>query len=69
MAVSSVLAVVLVVAMPTTKVGKPALNALAMALTAAGPAFVESLLVPRQVGSPSVASSRYLGLVSVSVAR
>ena len=64
-----VLSVVLLVAMPTTKVGNPALSASAMAVTAAGPALVESLVVPTQVGSPSVASSRYFGFVSVSVAR
>ncbi len=66
---SSVLALALLVAIPTTNVGKPAFSALLTAVTAAASPPLVSLVVPTQSGSPSVASSRYLGFVSVRVLR
>ena len=56
-----------VVAMPTTKVGNPAVFAAPTAVIAPGLASVTP--ASGQVGAPSVASRMNLGFVSVSVCR
>src|SRR6516225_9250941 len=56
------------VAMPTTKVGKPACAARVTAASAPGESSAEVLLLPGwQLGRPSVARSRNFGFESVSV--
>ena len=55
------------VAMPTTNVGKPAVRAASMALTAPAESSAPAPPSPAQVGNPSVASRMNFGLMSVSV--
>src|SRR6516162_8767552 len=60
-------AVPIVLPMPTTKVGKPAVSAAATAAIAPGESSADVLPPPgMQFGKPSVASRRYFGFVSVS---
>src|SRR5690242_15800325 len=59
-----------VVAIPTTNVGNPAVRAALTAFWAPTSSVMLSVLVPpAQLGSPSVARSKYLGLGSASPVR